>query len=115
MKFHNRPLKDHVYWDDDIQSDPQITVIGIEPFDARGMRMVYGRGDFIGSRPGLHLDMWKSRGGRLCARFWSRGREVDWQSHEVVGHSHTDFPKHDQRWVPQALRECYGRWVVESL
>ena len=114
MTFANRPLRDGVYCEQDIQPEPQITVIEIEHFNARGKRRVYGRGEYFDRQPAFHLDMWKSQDGLLFARFWSRGGEVSWRSYEIAGHGEVDFPVQDERWVPQVLRELYGRWVTAN-
>lgn len=88
-------------------------VEAIADFSARGMHRVYGRGDQFRNRT-LNLDLWKTKDGRLLARFWSRSLEVDPESWEVMGFAGTDFPTGDERWVPQLLRQCYDSWVISN-
>ena len=81
------------YWDSEGPIDSSIRVEEIDPFDARGKRRVYGRGDIF-DRLTLNIDVWRSRNGRLFVRFWSRSAEVDWRSYEIFGSHLADlFPK----------------------
>jgi hypothetical protein len=98
-------------WDEDIQSSPAITLESIDHFNARGMKNVYGRSDRFGNPPTFNLEIWKTRDGRLLARFWSHGYEVNNESHEVIGYRNVDFPRSDERWVPEVLRCTYDNWI----
>jgi hypothetical protein len=91
----------------------------IEHFDARGMRLVYGRGDHFGRRCSFYMDVWLTRSGRLLARFWAHRKRVDWWSLEVIGLSHAPPTKKKKRdlnedWVPQRLRDEYDRWIISE-
>ena len=94
-----------------------ISVIYIDHFNARGMRRVYGRGDLFGRGLTFNMDVWLMRSGRLLARFWSHGNEIDWQSMVVIGFSHAPPSKNTKRemnedWVPQCLRDEYDKWII---
>lgn len=102
-----------VHWDQTIQHAPQVKVAAIENFSARGMRRVYGRGDRFKNWT-LSLDLWKTKDGRLLARFWSRSQEVDWESWEVIGLEQADYSYADERWVPWCLRKAYDNWVLAN-
>ena len=101
-----------VHWDQSISPDASIKVEAIEHFTARGMRCEYGRADHIGKRT-LNLDLWKTKDGRLLARFWSRSQEVDWEAWEVIGQ--TDVGPPGERWVPQCLRQRYEQWATSNV
>ena len=99
-----------------IRCAPGTKVNYIEHFDARGMRLVFGRGDHFGVGRTFNMDVWLTRSGRLLARFWSRSSEVDGISVEVVGFSPTIPARKkgaplDARWVPQLLRDEYDSWI----
>ena len=101
------------WWEKEMPADAAVTLLEIEPFNARGMRRVYGREDHFGREvPVFHLDIWKTKEGRLLARFWSRGAEVYHHTHEVLGYGKVDFPKGDDRWVPDVLRREYDEWLT---
>ena len=106
------------YWDTEAPIGPSIRVEEIDHFDARGKRRVYGRGDIF-DRLALNMDIWRSRNGRLFVRFWSRSKEVDWRSYEIVGlldiESHEDTPTSgfSEEWIPECLREEYNDWVLD--
>lgn len=112
----------HASWDfceKPSRCGPRTEVNQTEPFDARGMRLVYGREDHYGRGRTFHMDVWLTRRGRLLARFWSRSSEVDEMSLEVIGFSPRLHPRKkgdafDARWVPQRLREAYDDWIDEE-
>jgi hypothetical protein len=88
-------------------------------FDARGMRAIYGRGDYFGRRC-LRMDVWRSTTGRILARFWSRSSEVDSESHEVRGleistRSLCPALADNEHLVPECLRDAYDKWVVSEM
>jgi hypothetical protein len=67
------------------------------------------------------MDFWRTKDGRLFARFWSRSEEVDWYSYEVIGRSSTvssvgseagDF---GEALVPECLRDEYDNWLVSEM
>ena len=103
-------------WEYEIQADPGITVDYIDDFNARGMKKAYARGDYFGgSQPVFNLDIWKTKDGRILARLWSRGSQVGNESFEVLGCRDKDFPKQDERWVPQDLRRHYDNWILSMM
>lgn len=77
-------LRRPVYWERPISSSRAVRVKLIEPFDARGKRLVYGRGDHFARRT-LNMDVRLGGDGVLYARFWSRARNVDVYSYSVSG------------------------------
>lgn len=116
-----KPYKwDVVYWEEKGPSKAGISVVMIEEFDARGMRRIFGRGDHFDRRV-FHMDLWQARSGRLFARFWSRGCDMERLSFEIIG-----FPPKrpiekyetcgdNEHWVPECLRREYDRWVISEL
>jgi len=92
----------------------------IEHFDARGMYCVYGRGDHFGRHHYFHMDIWKTRDGRLLMRCWSRCKDIDWRSFEIRGMDMVEIPARDKKtgfeesWVPEALRKAYDQWIQEE-
>lgn len=93
-----------------IRRTPGIKVNYIEDFDARGMRLVFGRGDHYGGGRTFHMDVWRTRSGRLLARFWSRASEVDGMSLEIVGFSPTLPPrKKGLRWMRGGCHNAFGK------
>ena len=117
----NRLQKQRVVcWDSEGPIGSCIRIEGIDHFDARGKRRVYGRGDHFG-RLVLNMDVWQSLYRRLFVRFWSRNEEVDWYSYEIVGlidiESHDDTPLSGsgEHWIPECLREEYDNWVVSEI
>lgn len=107
-------------WDTSGASGRGIHVRYIEHFDARGMRRVYGRGDWFGPGRKFNMDVWLSTDGRLLARFWTRRDEVDWLSLEVIWSTHPQLPSGGNQlpmsedWVPQPLREEYNSWIISE-
>jgi hypothetical protein len=99
-----------------------IKVKSIGHFNARGMRRVYGRGDIFpldGQQTyKRNMDVWLTREGRLLARFWALGSEVDDESFEIIGLSHPPVREKEEglsdEWVPQRLRNEYKAWVISN-
>jgi hypothetical protein len=52
------------YWQSEAPA-AKAFVMEIDHFDARGMSRVYGRGDHFGRYRSFHMDIWKTRDGRL--------------------------------------------------
>ena len=107
-------------WERDGPKGGRIKLDYIGHFDARGMRLVYGRGDHFGRRSSFHMDVWFTRNGRLLARFWSHSNEVDWCSFEVIGFRHEPPGKKkandlNEDWVPQCLRDEYDSWIISEI
>lgn len=100
-----------VVWDQKAQKDKGITLEAVEGFSARGMTRLYGRGDHLGNRT-LNLDLWRSRDGRVLARFWSRSNEVDGESWAVSG---GQADAQDEQQVPQCLRDQYEIWARSNI
>jgi hypothetical protein len=108
-----------VAWEELGLRGSHIKVNRIEHFNARGMRMVYGRGDHFGGGRTFHMDVWVTKDRCVMARFWSYHREVDWASFGVEGLSLTPPPRGakremDENWVPQSLRDEYDDWILEN-
>lgn len=105
-----------VIWAQPYRGDPTAAVTEIEPFSARGMKRVFGRGDHY-QRCTFNMDIWRDRAGRLRARFWSRSEEVEDQSWEIIGvpdGEQLSGPPFDEHWVPDCLRKHYGAWVLAN-
>ena len=91
----------------------------IGPFDARGMRRMYGRGDHFGRGRTFNMDVWLTGTGRILVRFWARRDEVDWLSLEVFG-LFQPLPQRNKKhemsedWVPQCLRDEYDNWILSE-
>ena len=88
-----------------------------EPFDARGMRRLYGRGDCFSSWT-ANMDVWRTKDGPILARFWSRA-DVDPYSFEVFGLKVPALGKghvlaDGERWIPECLRREYEGWVTSE-
>ena len=87
-----------------------------DDFNARGMQRVYGRADRFGSWI-ANMDVWRTKEGRILARFWSRSADVDACSYEVFG---LEVPARPNRndlgggecWIPRCLRDEYENWVT---
>lgn len=109
-----------IAWDSEIPPATPISIKHVAWFDARGKRRVYGRGDHFGNKMTFNMDIWRDRGGRLLARFWSRNAEVDGRSIEVIGIPADAIPDHPQEtafsdiWIPEALRQEYEDWIKEE-
>jgi len=102
-------------WDKDVPDRKAIQVEMIDHFDARGMTLLYGRGDHYPGRGAYNLDMWVDRRGRILARFWSRIRDVDGESYEVIGMRSPAKPinkQYDEAVVPAKLRNEYDNWLI---
>ena len=95
----------------------------IDPFYARGMRLVYGRGDHMVYRHRFKFEMniWCDRKGNLFARFSSQSNKVDDLSlaiHGIRPSSILERAKGDcftDAWIPQVLRDEYERWMSEQI
>jgi hypothetical protein len=96
----------------------------IRNFDARGMTYVYGQGDHFGDRMSFHMNAWRTRGGRLLVRFWSRRAVLKRISNEILGLPASRQPtaslpdtgdNFDSSWIPRALRKEYHEWIVGEL
>ena len=48
-----------------------VDVFEIDPFNAKGMRQVYGRGNHFGGGRTFQLDIWKNKNDQLFMRCWS--------------------------------------------
>lgn len=97
-----------------------IQVREISHFDARGKRSIYRRGDEFPGKACFNIDIWIDSTGRLLARCWSHGTDVDWRSFEVVGFPSSLIPEFqgrsstDDSWIPESLRREYEEWVREE-
>ena len=97
-----------------------IQVREIAHFDARGKRSLYRRGDEFLGKACFNMDIWIDRTGRLLARCWSHGTDVDSRSFEVVGLASDLIPQthgrsnNDDSWIPESLRREYEEWIREE-
>ena len=108
-----------VRWGRPARGGRSLRVEDVPYFSARGMRRVYQRTDRFGHRS-LHLNVWRTRAGRLLARFWSRSYDVDGYSYEVIGPLPTvrGQPAEaatGEQFVPACLRDEYENWVVSEM
>ncbi len=94
-----------------------VDVVEIDPFSARGMRRVYGRGDHFGGGRTFQLDIWKNKHNQLFMRCWSHYSDYLPMSFLITGVNPQVNPKvdgkHDLRedWVPQIVRDAYDDWA----
>jgi len=106
-------------WDSGAQA-LDASVEEIEDFDARGMHLVYGRGDHFGRHHSFNMDIWKTRDGRLLMRCSSRCIDIDWRSFEIKGVDLSKIPELDKSkgfeefWIPKSVRQAYERWMLEE-
>ena len=105
-------------WKPDGPRGRGIKINRIAHFNARGMHRVYGRtvhqpvGNHTSQR---NIDVWLARDGRILARFWALGSEVDEESYEIIGLSYPPIKGKEvglnQDWVPESLRDKYQEWM----
>ena len=96
----------------------------IEPFDARGMRRVYGREDhhFYRHRVKFEMNIWRDRKGILFARFSTRSPKVDVNELSFAIHGirpssipeRTNGARLSDAWIPRELRDEYSNWMREE-
>lgn len=130
-----------VSWSSDCPRRPRVRIEYIDGFDARGKKLVYGRGDeWIGRRERYHMDIWRDRNGLLFARFWSKCKDVDDMSivihgiqrdaipERVKGNGLSDESVRNLRdgevlpfvlgfiddWIPKAVRDEYAQWIEQQ-
>jgi hypothetical protein len=103
-------------WDNPPVSSRAVWCKDIAPFNARGRRKLYCRGDVFG-RKALNMDVWLGGEQRLLARFWSNDSDVGSRSLEITGWI---LPPRDESfdaeaYIPIRLREAYQSWVEGAL
>lgn len=109
-----------VFWNtpDPKDSDPAVSVVSIDHFNARGMRRMYGRSDHLGG--GFNLDIWRKKDGRVFMRCWSEYGDYEPASFEIVGvnpplpHLQNGVPQLSEDWIPLVVRDAYEEWVREE-
>jgi len=107
-----------VFWDSKSR-ETIATAEEIDYFDARGMHLMYGRGDNFGRHHTFHMDIWMRRDGRLLMRCWSRCLDIDSRSFEIKGVHPSEILEIDKKkgfidlWVPRAVRNAYEEWIQE--
>ncbi len=107
------------HWDFD-PPDTDAKVKEIDHFDARGMRLVYGRGDHFGRHYTFNMDIWMTRNGRLLMRCWSCCQDIDGRSFEIKGLAPSEIPEPIKKagfqdsWVPYVVRNTYDEWIHEE-
>ena len=91
-----------------------------DPFSAKGMRQVYGRGDHFGGGRTFQLYIWKNKHGQLFMRCWSHYSDYLPRSFPITGVNPQVNPKVDgkpdlrEEWVPQVVRDAYDDWAREE-
>jgi len=119
-----RPKPEDLYFLHECRSYRGTSVKRIRNFDARGMVYVYGQGDHFGDRKSFHMNAWRTRGGRLLVRFWSRRAVFKRISYEILGLPASRQPtaslpetgdNFDSSWIPRALRKEYHEWILSEL
>lgn len=141
MNRNESSESDEEFLDIPLRPDPIYTVWGakgksrraaiklrlIDDFKARGMQLIYERYDCSSIRFGrgrhsmtFALAMWRTRDGRVLARFSSRSKDIYTQSMELVVMK-VD-PIQGKYWeedreelVPQILRDAYAYWQLNEL
>jgi hypothetical protein len=85
------------------------------------MRLIYGSGDHFFKIAAFHIDVWLDRTGRLLARFWSRGSDVENLSLEIHGITADSIPFDSKgvcisdAWLPKVVRAAYEKWVISNM
>ena len=111
-----RLVRDIAHWDTDGPRGRKLKVEMADHFDARGMRCIYGRGDWF-TRRSFHMDVWATKDGRILARFWAYTNDVDTESYEVFGLTPvppdpTATNRFSELNVPELLRWEYDNWIL---
>ena len=107
-------------WDTEPPKSIPVQFVYIEPFDARGMSRVYGRGDRFGAKASFNMDIWLERKSRIFVRFWSRNSEVDNLSFELSGIPIDTIPDRKsnsgftESWIPKIVRDEYVDWIISE-
>jgi hypothetical protein len=97
-----------------------VNVVQIDPFSAKGMRRVYGRGDHFGGGRKFQLDIWKKKHDQLFMRCRSHYSDYLPRSFSITGVNPEVNPKVDSKpdlreeWVPQIVRVAYDDWIREE-
>jgi hypothetical protein len=97
-----------------------VAVVEIEPFSAKGMKRVYGRGDHFGRGRTFQLDIWKNKHDQLFMRCWSHYSDYISRSFSITGVNPQVNPKVvgkpylSEEWVPQIVRDAYDDWAREE-
>lgn len=118
MQFEEVNKKTLVAWDTEGASNRRIGITMIDDFDARGMHCLYVRTDTFPKKHSFNMTIWKDRKDRLLARFWSRGKYIEWESYEIIGiktESILRFQEKDRytdKWIPKCLRDAYDEWII---
>lgn len=95
-----------------------IRILTAPDFSARGMRLIYGRGDRF-PRLSCGMDIFVRRDGRVFVRFYSPGLRKTYRSYELLGLKLPTMPESGTSLaddcVPEVLRDLYEEWVEECL
>jgi hypothetical protein len=102
--------------------DPEIevTLEEVGHFNARGMRLVYGRCDRFDRHHTFNMDLWVTREGGLFMRCWSRCAEIYWRSFRINGVDLARVPDgrmsdfFQDEWIPVAVRRTYDQWITDE-
>jgi len=100
----------------------RVELIDIPSFDARGMRWVFGRGEWYGRGLDFNLGIWLTEDNRLIARFSRGRRRINSKSVEIIGFfrkklltaASSDFYGNEV-WAPWCLRSAYSNWIDEQM
>lgn len=95
-----------------------IRILTAPRFSIRGMRFVYGRGDFF-HRLSRGLSIYLRKDGRVFFQFESPGKRVTYRSYELLGIEPPPLLVGDKSvaddFVPEIVRDLYEEWVIECL
>ena len=78
------------YWDGEEPNSPEVYVEVIDYFNARGKRLVYGRGDHFGEAD-FNMSIWRGHDQEMLVRFWSIDDDIEWRAFKIIGMLDTDI------------------------
>jgi hypothetical protein len=113
-----------VFWNTQPRRSSKVELLDIDPFDARGMKRVYGRGDDYSQRGHVfNMSIWLAKDDRLFSRFWARSKGIRDKSLEVMGFNHKGLPlTYDAEkpfeievWASECLRDAYSYWIDDQV
>ena len=81
-----------------------VDVVEIDPFNAKDMRQVYGRGNYFGGGRTFQLDIWKNKNDQLFMRCWSHYSDYLPGSFSITGVN----PESTRSWTANLTSEKNG-------